>query len=47
MSIDVDFLVVFEVIRVPKRLRPVVAQSETVDTRCQTINIVLRDHVRY
>jgi len=31
MPIDVDLLVILEVVRIPKRLRPIVAEAETVD----------------
>lgn len=45
VTIDIDLLIVLQVVRVPERLRPVVAQPETVDARRETVDVVVWDHV--
>lgn len=47
MPVDIDFLVVVEIVRVPEGLGPVVAQTKPVDTGCQAVDVVVWHHVRY
>lgn len=47
MTVDVNFLIVVEVVCVPKRLCPVVTQPEAMDASCESVNVVVWYHVRH